>query len=123
MKLTPAELAYVPAQGLYITEKCDGCGKLLNQSVRYTIKDRPDVYCSAVCRDRVFFGDAGEAKKRSTPKKCAHCGAKLNGKKRDALYCGDKCRMRANRSDRNSTTSKIANSDLTESSTYGREKS
>jgi len=30
MKLTAAELVHVRAQGLYITEKCDGCGKLLN---------------------------------------------------------------------------------------------
>ncbi len=45
MKLPAAELAYVRSQGLYVTEKCDGCSKLLNQSVRYTIKDRPEVYC------------------------------------------------------------------------------
>ena len=32
MKLTAAELASVRAQGLYITEKCDGWGKLLSQT-------------------------------------------------------------------------------------------
>ena len=42
MKLTAAELAYVGSQGLYITEKCDGCGKLLNQAFRYTIAGKPE---------------------------------------------------------------------------------
>ena len=37
MKLTAAELTYVRSQGLYITERCDACGKLLNRSFRYTI--------------------------------------------------------------------------------------
>ena len=37
MKLTSTELACVRPQGLFITEKCDRCCKLLNQLVRYTI--------------------------------------------------------------------------------------
>jgi len=37
MRPTSTELACLRAQGLYITEKCDGCGNLLNQSIRYTI--------------------------------------------------------------------------------------
>ena len=56
MKLTARELAYVRSQGLYITEKCDACGKLLNRSFRYTITGKPEVYCTGVCRDLVFFG-------------------------------------------------------------------
>ena len=66
MKLTPAELAYVRAKGLYITEKCDGCGELLNQSVRWTITGKPEVYCSAECRDLVFFEDRREVKEQAT---------------------------------------------------------
>ena len=97
MKLTPRELAYVRSQGLYVTEKCDGCGKLLNQTVRHTITGKPGVYCSAECRDFAFFGDRHEARKWATPKACAQCGALLDGKKRDALYCSAKCRMRLNR--------------------------
>ena len=31
MKLTSAEIAHVRSQGLYISQKCDDCGKLLNQ--------------------------------------------------------------------------------------------
>jgi hypothetical protein len=37
MNLTPAELASVRAQGLFLTEKCDGCGKVLNQTFRYAV--------------------------------------------------------------------------------------
>jgi hypothetical protein len=92
MKLTASELAYVGAQGLYITEKCDGCGKILNQTVRYTISGKPEVYCSAVCRDLVFFGDRQEVMKRATPGKCAYCGGSLKGKKRGSIFCDDPCR-------------------------------
>ena len=74
MKLTAAELAYVPSQGLHITDKCDVCGKLLNQSFRYTITRKPEVYCSGLCRDDVFFGSRREGRKHATPGKCAYCG-------------------------------------------------
>ncbi len=104
MKLTAAEFALVCSQGLYITEKCDGCGKLLNQTFRYTIAGKPEVYCSAGCRDFAFFGDTREAKKRSTPGKCVYCGATLEKKRRGALYCGEKCKKRATRSGRAHST-------------------
>lgn len=81
MKLTPRELAYVRSKGLYITEKCAGCGKLLNQTVRYTIIGKPEVYCSAECRDFAFLGDRREVKKRATPKRCVRAEkARLAGK-------------------------------------------
>lgn len=35
--LTIAELMAAKQRGLYITEKCDGCGKLLNQTFRYAV--------------------------------------------------------------------------------------
>ena len=94
MKLTTAELTYVRSQGLYVTEKCDGCGRLLNQTFRYTIAGKPEAYCSAACRDLVFFGDRREARKHSTPGKCAYCGATLEGKRRGALYCDEVCKKR-----------------------------
>jgi hypothetical protein len=97
MKLTAAELACARAQGLYITEKCDGCGKPLNQALRHTITGRPEIYCSAPCRDNAFFGDRHEAKKQATPGKCAYCSGSLKGKKRGALYCDDACRVRHSR--------------------------
>jgi hypothetical protein len=92
MKLAAAEIAYVRSQGLYITEKCDRCGKLLNQTFRYTIAGKPEAYCSAACRDLAFFGDHREARKHSTPGKCVYCGATLEGKRRGALYREAKAR-------------------------------
>jgi Fe-S-cluster-containing dehydrogenase component len=97
MKLTSTDLACVRAQGLYITEKCNGCSKLLNQTIRYTIAGKPEVYCSAGCRDLAFFGDTGEARKRSAPGKCVYCRATLEGKRRGALYCDEICKKRAAR--------------------------
>jgi hypothetical protein len=38
MKLTAYELAYVRSRGLIITEKCDACRQLLNQSARAPLK-------------------------------------------------------------------------------------
>jgi hypothetical protein len=110
MKLTAAELACVRSQGLYITRKCDGCGKLLNQTVQYTITGRREVYCSGPCRDNDFLGDRHEAKKRSTPGKCAYCGGSLKGKKRGALYCDDTCRMRHCRAQERTETQRVEKS-------------
>jgi hypothetical protein len=92
MNLSATEFASVRSLGLYITEKCDGCGKLLNQTVRYTITGKPEIYCSTACRDTAFFGDLHEVKKRATPGKCAHCGGSLEGKKSDSIFCKDACR-------------------------------
>jgi len=110
VKLTPAELAYVRSQGLYITEKCDGCGKLLNQSVRWTITGRPEVYCSAECRDLAFFEDRREESKGAGERRCANCGASLQTKKRGAVYCDDVCRKRATRTNTCTTTGKVEKS-------------
>ena len=99
MKLTTTELAFVRSKGLYITKKRDGCGKPLNQSLRYTITGKPEVYCSAACRDFASFEGRREAKKHASPGKCVYFGAGLNGKKRDAIYCDSRCRMRANRTE------------------------
>lgn len=94
MKLTPSELMQVRSQGVYVTEKCDGCGKVLNQTFRYAIAGKPEVYCSAVCRDSVFFGSVEKAVKHSRPGRCVACGASLADKRRGALYCDDGCRKR-----------------------------
>jgi hypothetical protein len=100
MKLTAAELACLRSQGVYIIEKCDGCGTLLNQTFRYTRAGKPEAYCSAACRDLVFFGDRREARKHSTPGKCVYCGATLEGKRRGALYCDEVCKKRVARTGR-----------------------
>ena len=110
MKLTAPELAYVCAQGLYVTEKCDGCGRLLNQTFRHTIAGKPEVYCSAACRDLLFFGNCKEATKRATPGKCAYCGGSLKGKKRDSIFCVDACRKAHSRETERITTREVEKS-------------
>ena len=97
MNLTAQELSYIRCQGLYLKEKCDACEAILNQSVRYTIAGKAEVYCSAKCRDGVFFEDQLERKKRANPGRCANCGGPLQGKKRDAIYCSESCRKRHSR--------------------------
>jgi ferredoxin len=110
MKLTASELAYVRAQGLYITEKCDGCGKLLNQTFRYTIKDRVGTFCSAACRDSAFFGARGEAEKYTRPGRCAYCGGCLKAKKRGSIFCDDTCRKAHSRKIPRITAAKVEKS-------------
>ncbi len=94
MNFTARELSYIQSQGLYVREKCDSCGAILNQSVRYTIAGKAEVFCSAKCRDAAFFEDQLERKKRANPGRCANCGGPLQGKRRGALYCDDMCRKR-----------------------------
>ncbi len=94
MNLTAQELSFVRTQGLYITEKCDSCGAILNQSVRYTIAGKAEVFCSTNCRDAGFFEDQLERKKRSNPGRCANCGGPLQAKRRGAIYCDEICRKR-----------------------------
>jgi hypothetical protein len=95
MEISAPELAYVRAQGLYITEKCDGCGKLLNQTVRYTIASRPEVYCSVLCRDQVFFGEKYRAQKAKpdAATKCGFCGGTIHGKRGDLVFCSSRCKQ------------------------------
>ena len=97
MILSPAELAYVDSLGLCITEECDGCGKLLNQTVRYTITQKPEVDCSVECRDFASFGDRREVSKHAGKRRCANCGGSWQTKKRGAVYRDDVCRKRPTR--------------------------
>jgi len=72
--------------GCYVTEACDKCGKLLG-CIRYTIRGKRGVWCSALCRD-------GQAAKPIGL--CQGCGAPLK-KRRGAKWCSDTCRVRVNR--------------------------
>lgn len=110
MNFTARELSYIQSQGLYVREKCDSCGAILNQSVRYTITGKAEVYCSAKCRDAAFFEDQLERKKRSNPGRCANCGGPLQGKKRDAIYCSESCRKRHSRRNRTNSAGGVKKS-------------
>lgn len=110
MKLAAAELLYIRSHGLYITEKCDACGKLLNQTVRYSLANTPGTYCSAICRDTTFFRSRHEAKKHATPGRCAYCGGSLNRKKRGSVFCDDACRKAHGRKTQRITTAEVEKS-------------
>lgn len=114
MKLTATELAFVRRKGLYNTEMCDRRETLLNQTLRYTITGKPEAYCSAACRDLVFFGDCREVRMRSTPENCAYSGATLEGRNRGTIYCSNKCRMRENRL-KGAAASRIPNNEVAKS--------
>jgi hypothetical protein len=101
MKLTAAELAYVRSQGLYITEKCDGCGKLLNQSVRYTTPERPETWCSAACQDKAMGWDKTNTHKKAGPafymRVCQGCEMRFRARRNDARFCSVRCQRSAHR--------------------------
>jgi hypothetical protein len=69
--------------GVWITEACDKCGKLLGP-VRWTVRGESGAWCSRKCRDGVDH----------QPGVCRGCGTTLAGKRRGTMYCGRTCRMR-----------------------------
>jgi hypothetical protein len=70
-------------RGLYVTECCDKCGKLLGP-VRFTRRGDTGVLCSRDCRDGIAHSSAF----------CRACATRLGGKRRGAVYCSDRCRKR-----------------------------
>ncbi len=104
MRLTAEQYAKVLALfGVCVNEVCDRCGKLLAH-VRWTQKDRPETYCSRLCRDGV-----DRMKGR-----CEGCGVDLAGKRRGARWCSDTCRMRKRIKDSaNKPKTAIQNNELT----------
>lgn len=88
MKLTDSEIERIRSRGLYITEKCDACGKILNQSHRYTWAGRAEVFCTAACRDKFNLGTKPDQIIQGT--RCFRCqGRKSPGA---SLYCA-RCRQ------------------------------
>jgi hypothetical protein len=70
-------------RGIWITEACDRCGRLLG-SVCWTQRGEPGDWCSAECRD----GVAGPVPiLKATAKECLECGVPLQGKRSDSEYC------------------------------------
>ena len=90
---------------------CPGCRAPLNPGLVWSIKDRPEKYCSRDCRDAIWdhyhggkkekkmphvladdFGDAGVIRR-----KCDKCGAQilLCWKGPDGEYCSNACKKQA----------------------------
>ena len=85
MRLTEAQSReLLRTQGAYLTEACDGCGKILGP-VRHTSQGEKGEWCSQLCRD-------GVERKAGV---CRNCGTSLNGKRKGSIYCDRTCRMRS----------------------------
>jgi endogenous inhibitor of DNA gyrase (YacG/DUF329 family) len=102
MKLAASELALVHSHGLFILEKCGDCGKLLNQSFRYTAANRSEVFCSAACQDKGMGWNRVRSQKAGTEKAtppafvtpvCQRCQRRFRAKRRDAQFCSARCRQ------------------------------
>lgn len=105
MRLSTEELAYVRRQGFYVTEKCDECGKLLNQSVRYTTPAKPKLWCSAACQDEAMGWDKAATRKTAGSlfymRVCQNCTKRFRAKHEDARFCSQRCQKRARRNQQN----------------------
>ncbi len=101
MKLNSEELAYLRSQGLYIIEKCDNCGKFLNQAIRYTSPGDPRVWCSRACQDVALGWDRARRHRQSSPRfhlaRCEECGTRFRSRREDAQFCSQKCQKAAKR--------------------------
>jgi hypothetical protein len=91
-------------RGVYVTEACDRCGRVLG-SVRYTKAGVSGVWCSRQCRDGAHT---------HAPGTCRACRARLpEGKRRGAKYCDDACKQAAHRSKTNARLSETAKLSVT----------
>jgi len=102
VQLTRAELSYVRSQGLHLTEKCDHCGQVLNQTFHYRLNDvDPRKWCSAACQhaDMGWEGRRYEARV-NYQLRCQReaCGSRFESSRADARYCFPRCRKWASRS-------------------------
>jgi hypothetical protein len=76
-------------RGVYVTEACDRCGRVLGP-VRYMKAGDSGAWCSRQCRDGAHA---------HVPGTCRACGARLpEGKRRGAKYCEGACKQSAHRS-------------------------
>jgi hypothetical protein len=80
----PLKVRLLQEHGIFATESCDRCGQLLG-AARFTRAGDPGVWCSRKCRDGIAHAC----------RVCQICGALLNGKRRGAMYCSDRCRKRS----------------------------
>jgi hypothetical protein len=102
VELTSAELSYVRSQGLHLTEKCDHCGEVLNQTFHYRLNDRdPRKWCSAACQDADMGWEGRRYQARINHElRCQRdaCGSRFESRRADAKYCSPRCRKWASRS-------------------------
>jgi len=106
MELSAELQAALKQLGVYATEACDRCGRLL-AAVRYTRAGDPGAWCSRQCRDGAGAHALGT---------CRACGARLpEGKRRGTKYCDDACKQAAHRSKTGVRTSEMPKLSVTKS--------
>lgn len=93
-------------RGIWVTEACDSCGKLLG-SVRWTRKSEPGEWCSAECRDGIAIPETAS---NVQAKRCLECGVPLHGKRSDSEFCSDVHSKRYRRRHKSSASKKCRNS-------------
>ena len=99
MRLTDAELAYVRSLGLFITKRCDSCGKVLNQTFRYTMPDRPETWCSRSCQDKAMGWDGAVIERKASARPASYlcvcqkesCGRQFTSARKESAYCSERC--------------------------------
>lgn len=92
-------------RGIWITEACDRCGKLLG-SIRWTRKGELGEWCSAECRDGIAMPETVSSVQA---KRCLECGVPLHGKRSDSKFCSDVHSKRYRRRGTSSTSQKCGN--------------
>ena len=87
-------------RGIWITEACDKCGKLLG-SVRWTRKGELGEWCSAECRDGISAGPRAPISNAATLAPSSgrrlRIGAQLAGRPKKHANNAEKCREYRNR--------------------------
>jgi hypothetical protein len=95
---------FLRERGVYVTQACDRCGRVLGP-VRFTRTGDSSVWCSRQCRDGAHA---------HLPGTCRACGARLpEGKRRGAKYCDDACKQAAHRSKTDARLSETAKLSVT----------
>src|SRR5437762_13981147 len=101
MRLTPQEVDAVRKTGLYITQKCDQCRKVLNQTFYYTLNASDTEgkrWCSRECQDAAMGWNNSSKPRPSRARgpefyllRCrrAACGHKFRAKRKDAEFCSN----------------------------------
>lgn len=90
--MNPSELARIRAAALYITEKCDNCGKVLNQTFHFS-----DGHDQKFCSDSCFTSATGTERYRRPPTQkriCEGCRKPFHSVRSDARFCTPKCQKR-----------------------------
>lgn len=92
MRLSEAHISAIRSVGFYVTEGCDGCGKILNQSFQYS-----DGHGQRFCSDSCFTKATGIERYRRPPaqrRTCEGCGKPFRSVRSNARFCSQRCQKR-----------------------------